>query len=279
MKKISCLGPAGTFSEIAASEYLKATGQSRELIFGGTFQEVLDHLAFGRAQQAIVPVENLIEGAINEVLDELAHREELTILAEVIVPIKQNLIGLSGAKMSEITDVSSMPQPIAQCRKFLRTMLPKAEVHFTSSTVSAFEQIIKENNVHHAAIGPVNKVEDLGLVVLQTNISDHAQNCTRFLVIQKGKSSLEGEKVSIVFATDKDVPGGLFRILKEFADRNINLTRIESRPTKDFLGNYLFFIDFQAALSQVHVKEAMANIEKQTTWFKILGGYKEIKLC
>ncbi|MDD5457579.1 MAG: prephenate dehydratase [Candidatus Margulisbacteria bacterium] len=277
--RFACLGPAGTFSDQAARLYLALKKEKADVVYLPTIDDVLISIEENKNDQAIVPVENLVEGSINETLDFLAKSNKISIIGELDMNIHHNLIGLPGTKLKDIKTVVSLAQPIAQCRKFLKTALPGANIEYTQSTAAATQLVAEKKDKTIAAIGSDYNLKQLGLAVLQSNISDINNNQTRFLIIDNKPLLEKGTKVSIVFATDRDVPGGLYRILQEFAQRNINLTKIESRPTKDYLGTYLFFLDFQGHLLQNEVREALDNIRKKTTFFKILGVYEVVSEC
>ncbi len=274
---IAFLGPVGTFSYLAVEAYLqrKKLGQVSLHEFY-SFYDVLSSVETKALNVAVVPVENLVEGSISETLDFLAHSKNLSITGEIILDVHQHIIGLPGTKLENVTTILSHQQPIAQCKTYIRTYLSAAKIEHTNSTTAAIDIVAQKKDNTLVAIGNPHDLDSKGLVILQSNISDTANNQTRFLVIDNQPLHQKGTKVSIVFSTAKDVPGGLYKILKEFADCNINLTKIESRPSKEEMGSYLFFIDLQGDLSQQYVKDALQAIEKKATFFKILGVYEEI---
>jgi len=277
MKKFACLGPAGTYSHKAAIAYLNAIQTKSEIVFKATINEVLASVDNNEIEYAIIPVENSVEGTVNETQDYLASSRNINIIAEMTIDIDHNIIGFTDIKLSDVKTVISHPQPIAQCKTFIRNKMPNAHIEYSSSTAAAIKVVHDRGDKTSVAIGNSLGIDQYNLSILKQNISDAKNNQTRFFIINNEKLKNKGDKVSIVFSTDKDVPGGLYRILGEFANRNINLTKIESRPSKEDIFTYKFFIDMEGCIADKGVKQAFENIEKQSTFFKILGVYEEIK--
>jgi len=218
-------------------------------------------------------VESMREGSVVEALDALAW-SDVRIKAEIVVPISHALLAVEVAKIGAITRVLSHPQALAQCRDWLRKNLPRAELVEMPSTSKAAEQVSKINRSNAAVIGPIDLAKIYGLKVLLDDIKTGEKNKTRFLRIAKQDNERTGhDKTSIVFATKADRPGILHEILGEFASRKINLTKIESRPSKRALGDYLFFVDLEGHREDGKVKEALRDIQKSTAMFKIIGSY------
>ncbi len=268
--KVGVLGPRGTYAEIAARTHFK---DKAEIVPYSMITDVAKAVARGDVDAGVVPVESLREGSVGETLDVLAW-EDVKIQVEIVVPISHALLGLKGVKLGKITQVLSHPQALAQCRGFLRKNLPKAELIEMSSTAKAAEQISKLKQAHMAVIGPRALAELYGLQILRDEIQVGETNLTRFICIGKVDASKTGrDKTSIVFYTAVDRPGILHEILGEFASRKINLTKIESRPSKKALGDYLFFIDFEGHREDQKVKEVLAGVRKKTAMMKIVGSY------
>lgn len=220
----------------------------------------------------VVPIENSIEGPVGITLDSLAHKFDLKIYNEIVIPINQNLIVNPGCTMEDIEDVYSHSQAIAQCQEFIREN--KIQPHYAVSTARAAKDIIGDNS--KAAIGNSKIVELYGLEILQSNIQDVDNNATRFVVVSKKDHEMTGkDKTSIIFSIYEDKPGGLYRILGIFQKNNINLTKIESRPSKKGLGKYMFFVDFNGHKDDEVVRDILREIDEHTYFLKVLGSYPE----
>lgn len=268
--RVGVLGPRGTYAEQAARVYFKGRA---EVVFYPMITDIADAVARGEVDAGIVPVESLREGSVGETLDALAWMD-VKVKAEIVIPISHALMGVKGAKLENITQVLSHPQALAQCRDFIRKNLPHAEVGEVVSTAKAAERVAELRQPHVAAIGPKSLAKLYGLRVLRDNIQTGEANATRFFCLAKEDSKVTGrDKTSIVFYTEVDRPGILYEILGEFASRQINLTKIESRPSKKALGDYLFFIDFEGHREDKKVKEAMEGVRKKTAMLKIIGSY------
>jgi prephenate dehydratase len=268
--KVGVLGPRGTYAELAARSQF---GEKVEVVPHSTITNVAEAVARGDVQVGVIPIESLREGSVGEALDALAWGD-IKVQAEVVTPISHSLLAVPGAKLGDITQVLSHPQALAQSREFLRENLPKAELIEMASTAKAAEQVGKLKQPHMAAIGPKALADLYGLKVLSEDIQTGEFNITRFLCLAREDSEPTGhDKTSIVFYTAKDRPGILYEILGEFAARNINLTKIESRPSKKALGDYLFFIDFEGHREDPKVSEALEGVKLKTAMLKVLGSY------
>ncbi|MBU0686626.1 MAG: prephenate dehydratase [Candidatus Margulisbacteria bacterium] len=282
-KKIGFLGPEGTYCEEAGTKYLKGLAKTRLTPYS-TIHQLLLAANRGKIEEAVVPVENSIEGTVGIVMDMLVKEVNLKIKREIIIPIAHNLIAPRGTKLYQVTDVISHPQAIDQCKDYLRKKLPKANLHLAYSTADAVKQvatsigekILGRISGHHplfAAVGTRAAAKLYGLSIIATKINA-SQNQTRFLVLSKSDYRRTGrDKTSIVFSVGRDRPGGLHNILGEFASRAINLTKIESRPAKKDLGDYYFFIDMEGHREDNVIKEALNFIKKKVSFLKILGSY------
>ena len=284
--KIGYLGPEGTFSEEASKVYKKMIKGKTCMLPFTTIHDLLFAADKRKLNEAIVPVENSIEGSVGIVLDMLVKDVDLMIKQELIIPVYHYLISQKGVHLSEITDVISHPQAIDQCKEFLTKNLKKAKMHLSYSTADAVRQVavsLGEKIIAHgkikgpvfAAIGTKASAGLYGLKVIAPNINAK-ENQTRFLVLSKNDAAPSlRNKTSIVFSISKDRPGGLFQILGEFADRGINLTKIESRPSKKALGDYYFFMDMQGHRKNHKIREAVAQIKRKVAFFKMLGSYPQ----
>lgn len=286
--KIGFLGPEGTFSEEASKLYSRRLKGKNELIPYATFHDLLFAVNKGRLDEAIVPMENSIEGTIGIVTDMLVKEVSLKIRQELVLPIYHYLIAPAGLKLSAISDVISIPQVLDQCQAYLREKLPKAKLHFAPSSSDAVRQVatsVGEKILAHshargggfAAIGTENAAKLYGLKVLAARINAK-DNQTRFVVLAKKDHKRTGhDKTSIVFSIRMDRPGGLHDALAVFARRNINLTKIESRPSKKTLGDYYFFADMYGHQQDRVVAEALREMKKKTSFLKVLGSYPRAK--
>ena len=228
---------------------------------------VNDECAFG-----IVPIENSIEGPVGITLDSLAHKYDLKIYMEIIIPINQNLIANPGTKIGDIMEIYSHGQALAQCREFINGL--DVETHYAVSTARAAKDIIGDKS--KAAIGNRKIVELYDLEILEADIQDADNNETRFVVLSKDNHEMTGkDKTSIIFSIYEDKPGQLYKILGIFEKDNVNLTKIESRPSKKGLGKYLFFVDFIGHIEDEIIHNILSEIEENTYFFKVLGSYPE----
>jgi prephenate dehydratase len=215
-----------------------------------------------------VPVENSLEGAVTAVMD-LLLRLDVVIVGEVNLPIRHCLIGQGGG---EIKVILSHPQALAQCRQYLHEHYPEAEIRTTGSTSHAAR--LAQEFSEMAAIAGQDAADRYGLAILAREIQDAGDNTTRFIVVaREGVKASGRDKTSLVIYLDRDRPGALYSILEEFARRNINLTRIESRPSRKGLGDYYFYIDLEGHMQDQEVGEAVAAARDKAAMVKVLGSY------
>lgn len=268
---VAVLGPKGTFSELAASSHFK---KKLGFVYCQPLEEVVRAVADGKVEAGVIPVESLREGSVGEALDALAWMD-IKIQAEIVLPISHSLLGVKGTKLKKITQVLSHPQALSQCRKFLKKNLPKAEMIEMTSTARAAEHVSKLQRPDMAAVGPKELAKHYGLEIVTENIQSGETNLTRFLGLAKKDGKRTGhDKTSIVFYTAKDKPGILHDILGDFAKRKINLTKIESRPSKKALGDYLFFVDLEGHRTDKIVMEALKGVKEKSAMLKVLGSYE-----
>ncbi|MDI6715337.1 MAG: prephenate dehydratase [Actinomycetota bacterium] len=269
--KIGFLGPWGTYSQEALFKLLPV--REDDIVPYPTEADVIRAVERGEVEAGVVPIENSIEGSVNVTLDVLAFETSLYIQKEVIIPISHNLIARPGVKLEDITTIVSHPQPIAQCRRYLSTKLPNASIEFANSTAAAVK-LVSEQNRPMAAIGTKLAADLYGLSIIDSGIEDFEDNQTRFVLIGKDLTKRTGhDKTSIVCFIFVDRPGSLLQILQEFAYRYINLTKIQSRPTKKALGDYCFFIDFEGHIEDEVVESVLKCLKCKIREVKILGSY------
>ncbi len=268
--RVGVIGPRGTYAEAAALSHFNG---DVEIVTFPMISDVVGAVSRREVDAGVIPVESMREGSVGEALDALTWGE-VRVKEEIVVPISHALLGVKGTKIGRITQVLSHPQALAQCKNFLRKNLPKAELIDMTSTAKAAEQVGKLKQPHMAAVGSRSLAKIYGLEVLRDDIQMGEKNITRFMLIAKEDNRRTGkDKTSIVFYTASDRPGILHEILGEFASRRINLTKIESRPSKQALGDYLFFIDLEGHRDDKKVKEALRKVEKKTAMLKVIGSY------
>lgn len=268
--KVGILGPRGTYSEVAARDQL---GDDIEPVPYSLITDVAEAVEKGEVSVGVVPLESLREGSVGETLDALAWTD-VKIQEEIVLKITHNLLGTKDSEFDEIKQVLSHPQALAQCREFLRENLPDAEVISVTSTAKAAKQISKVSKSFMAAIGSEGLADLYDLKVLQKNIQTGKKDETRFVCLGKEDHEPTGEdKTSLVFYTKEDRPGILNEILSEFADKGINLTKIESRPSKEALGDYLFFVDFEGHRGEPQIKKVLEGLKSKVATLKVIGSY------
>jgi len=286
--KVGYLGPEGTFSEEAGKVYLRRLEGKVDLFPFGTIHSLLLAAQHGKIAEAVAPIENSMEGTISAVTDMLAKEVSLVIRQELVLPVYHYLIAQKGVKLNQVTDVISNPPALDQCKDFIRRKLPHAKLHLSYSTADAVKQVaysLGERIISHgkvrggvfAAIGTAASAQLYGLSVVAKKINAH-DNQTRFIVLAKKDHPRTGrDKTSIVFSIAADRPGGLHDVLSEFAIRDINLTRIESRPSRRALGDYYFFIDMQGHREDKVIADALREIKRKASFLRLLGSYPRAK--
>ena len=273
--KIAYLGPQGTFTEEALDKYISDIKSKDEIekIPYATMQEVIKSVDRGEAAEGIVPIENSLEGSVNITLDFLTFESEAKIIREITIPIRHSLIGKEKMAVSKIKRIISHPHATAQCKNFISSYLKGVEIIAANSTAEAIK-MLQETDNSIAAIGTEIAAKLYGLQIIEKDIEDNKDNKTRFIFLGNSIQEKTGkDKTSIVCFLEKDRPGSLFTILKEFADRNINLTRLESRPAKKDLGDYVFLIDIDGHIHDKEIFETLEVLRKTVYLVKILGSY------
>lgn len=296
MTRVALLGPAGTFSDEAlattppaAPSGVGRAGGDLERVYVRSFHDALGAVADGRADRAFVPIENSLEGPVNATLDALvASSDVLRIAGEVVHPVRHCLVAREPLDLDEIEAVLSHPQASGQCAGFLRAELPAARVLAASSTADAVRSVAADDAAH-AAIGTRWAAIAYGCVVLRAGVEDEEGNETRFVWIVRAPASPASPgargaagppgpgapaKTSVAFwGAGTEAPGWLVRCLSEFSQRGVNLTKIESRPLREGLGSYRFFVDLEGSDEDPVVAEALAGLRLHCEQVRTLGSY------
>jgi prephenate dehydratase len=272
-RTIAYFGPAGTFTEealLTQADYAAAVLEPCSSI-----TEVLESAERGRADLGFVPMENAIEGTVNATLDALVFDRDLLIQREVVLDIHLHLMAGPMTRLGDVTRVRSFPVALAQCQKYLARQLPGVEQLAANSTADAARVLGEHPEPGTAAIAPRLAASLYGLTILAEDVEDHPDNQTRFVAVAgRGIPAPTGhDRTSIVCFQDDDHPGSLLAILGQFAARNINLTKLESRPTKQGLGNYCFVIDLEGHLADEMVADCLRDLHAGLTGVKFLGSY------
>ncbi|HUF32573.1 MAG TPA: prephenate dehydratase [Acidimicrobiales bacterium] len=273
MPRIGFLGPLGTFTEQAL--LTQADLAAAELVPLASIPDVLAATSDGEVDLGFVPIENSIEGSVNITLDALTFDADLLLQREVVINVVMNLLVPPGVTLEQVERIVSIPVATAQCRRWLQAHLPDAEHVPANSTAEAARLVGEERDGRSAAIAPALAGELYGLTALGTDIEDHPENQTRFVVVARsGVPAPTGhDKTTIVCFQHADRPGSLLGILQEFSARAINLTYLSSRPTKRSLGEYCFFIDLEGHLADEVVADCLRELKAKLADVKFLGSY------
>ena len=268
-QRVAFLGPEGTFTEEAARQH----NPHADLQPFPSIPAVALSVASSSAQEGVVPIENSLEGSVNDTLDVLIQQARLSIRRELVLPIDHCLLVLPNTRTSDIQVIYSHPQALGQCRNFLERCFPKAQLMASLSTSAAVGDM-KESPAPAAAIAPHRSAELNAVEVLARGIQDSPSNVTRFVVLANIDHPPTGkDKTSLCFSFAEDKPGLLYSALGELAQRNLNLAKVESRPTKQSLGDYIFLIDLHGHREDPPVKEAIEALRRQTSMLRIFGSY------
>lgn len=265
--KVGYLGPKGTFSyEICNKVY-----QNEEKIPFKTIKETILELNNNKIDVAIVPIENSLQGCVTETLDTLIQNSEIMIQGERNIKIRQNLMSKDNYRLEDIKEVYSHSQALSQCKNYIENNLKNAEVIQSFSTALAAKEVSKKDYV--ACIGNKECVKEYGLKLLQEDIQDNDSNETKFWILSKEFRNIENaNKLTMIFTT-ANRPGALYKALETFHRRKLNLTKIESRPTKNKMGEYYFLIDLD--IEGDNYKEAIDELKSIVGFYRILGIYKK----
>lgn len=282
--KVGYLGPRGTFTDLA----VRSAFPDYEGIAYTTIPECLEAVKKAEVDIAVVPFENALEGSVNLTIDYLFHEETVPIKAELIVPIQQHLMVHPSQQnnWTEVEKILSHPQAIAQSHKFLYRNFRGATIEQMTSTAAAAKYISEHPELKFAAIANKIAAEKYKLTIVKENIHDYAFNHTRFIVLSQYNEekiaihlkSTYDVKTTIMVTIPTDRAGGLHQVLSAFAWRQINLSKIESRPLKTGLGNYFFMIDINQSFDDILVKNAIEEIEALECTVKLLGSYQTYKV-
>ncbi len=269
MTTIAYLGPAGTWSEAAA--LLRGGGGATLLPLDNT-PAVVSAIETGLSDVGVLPIENSLEGAVGATLDLLIHETDLRIAAEVVVPIRHMLLAKPETQLTDIRVLRSHPQSLGQCRRFIERVFPKVTTAAALSNTAAVEEMLAEPN--SAAISTPRAAELYPVRVLARDIQDKQTNETRFVVLAPMDVPPSGDdKTSIAFSIPQNRPGSLVGVLNEFAANGINLAKLESRPARERLGQYIFLCDLEGHRDEPRVAAALRRVEAQADWFKLFGSY------
>lgn len=265
--RIGYLGPEGSFSHEAVS-----TIDGVEPIACDTIADLLSAVADSSLDQGLIPLENAIEGTVSATIDGLVFDHELVIVREIVIPIQLQLLARPGVALKDLTGVRSYVHALAQCRAYLHGL--DVPIEQTSSTSQAAREVAASSEPW-AAVASTLAGELFGLVALATDIEDHAENATRFVVVGREvvAAPTGHDRTTIVCFQDADRPGSLYGILGRFAARDVNLTKLESRPTKRGLGDYCFVIEFQGHVADDVVADCLADLQAHLARVKFLGSY------
>lgn len=279
--RVGYLGPAGTFSEQAMRESLQLAAPSgeAEIIPLTTVHDVVSAVQSGLVDRAIAPIENSVEGGVNEVIDALVHdAPDVSIIGEYVLAINPCLIAREGTALAAVTTVYSHPQPLAQCASYLRREVPDASLQPSNSTAAAVAQVLASDQPFAALASPA-AAEQSGAVVLAESVADHELLATRFIWLAREPAEPaepgQAGKSAILFSGAGDgAPGWLLDCLSQFAAREVNLTRIESRPARLELGQYIFLIDIDGRVDVPgQAADALAGLAERCQQVRVLGSY------
>lgn len=268
-EQLGYLGPAGTYSEEAALKYAPGA----QLVPFLSVAAVGAAVSSGMVEEGVVAIENSLEGSVNDTLDLLIHESGLFIRRELVLPIEHYLLAKPGTRIQDVKVVFSHPQAFGQCRRFIERCFPKAQIAAALSTTAAVEEMMASTSPA-VAIASRRAAELYGAQIAARDIQDRLPNVTRFVVLAMSDHPRTGrDKTSICFTFAEDKPGALYGVLKEFAERNINLAKIESRPLKESLGKYFFLADLEGHREDPVVAETFERVRTRTSSLKIFGSY------
>jgi len=268
--RIAFLGPVGTYGEQAAIRLCALEGiEAPQFIPQVGIRAVVKAVAEGRCEAAVVPVENSVEGGVTACMDALWEHPELRVARALVLPIRHALLG--SGPLEGVSEVLSHPQALAQCSQWLGEQLPTALQLPTSSTADAARMVAGSR--FRAAIASLQAAEEHGLQVLAYPINDVAGNCTRFLLLQQGERTLAGPMASLAFSLHANRPGALLDALACFAHRDLNMTRIESRPSKREMGEYIFFVDLELPQGEAPLRQALEELRPLCEHLAVFGAY------
>ncbi|MCR4430835.1 MAG: prephenate dehydratase [Tepidanaerobacteraceae bacterium] len=274
--KIGYLGPRGTFTEEAMEMWIETqksdTINEYTRVEHSSIPKLINALDAGDLDEAVVPVENSLEGSVNITVDMLIHEANVMVKGELVIPIRQCLLAKENMPLENVEEIFSHPQALYQSIRFINDRLPQAKANETLSTAEA-AKMVAERGKSVAAVGSRRLAEIYGLKILAEDIQGQKNNLTRFYVLSANDAARTGrDKTALAFSTENR-PGSLFRSLGVFAQRNLNLTKIESRPSKRMLGEYVFFIEVEGHREDGVLKHALETLKQHAGFIKLLGSY------
>ncbi len=276
MYTIAYLGPPGTFSEEAALAYAAKLPDVAYLPLA-SIPAVVTAIETGAADVGVLPIENLLEGSVTFTLDLLIHETNLRIAGEIVIPIRQYLVARAGLKLPQIEVLYAHPQSLGQCRRFVERCLPTVATLASLSNSAAPVDALKDERPA-AAISTLRAAELTGAQILARDIADNLSNVTRFIVLAQHDAPPSGDdKTSFCFGFREDRAGVLVGALEELAQAHINMTKLESRPSKEVLGQYIFLVDIAGHRSDPQVAATLERIIAKTGMFKVFGSYPRWK--
>lgn len=279
-KRIAYLGPPGTYTEDATERYDPSAERAPYPTIAATAEAVRS----GEADEGVAPIENSLEGAVNDTLDLLIRETTLQVRQEILVPIRHCLLVKPGTQAAEVEAIYSHPQALGQCRQYLEAHFPQAGIVASLSTAASVGQM-QDSGVPAAAIASRRAANLYGAEVLAEDIQDQGGNTTRFVVLAKEDHAPTGDdKTSICFDFDEDqgplvgdTPGLLYNVIGEFARRNISMTKIESRPAKTEMGRYTFLVDLMGHRTEPTMAEALEAVQRRASRVKVFGSYPRFR--
>ena len=268
-KRLGYLGPEGTFTEAAAILY----DPDATLLPYPTITSVAKAVSEDLVEYGVVPIENSLEGSVTDTLDLLIHQADLKITNELVMPIEHCLLMRNDSLIEKLEVIYSHPQALGQCRNYLEQYFPNAQVMAALSTAASVEQMLT-CDFPAAAIATSRAGQIYGADVVRRGIQDNSNNTTRFVILSKEDHEFTGyDKTSVCFSFGEDKPGILYMVMGEFASRDINLAKVESRPNKETLGRYIFLMDLEGHRDEQHLHQALEKVASNTSFMKILGSY------
>ena len=271
-RKVAFQGVHGAFSEDAVFSYFQ---DDVEAIPCNEFEEVFEMVEKGEVSHAVVPVENSLEGSVTTVSDLLLD-SDLTVTGEALVLVRHCLIGQPGSTVEAIKRVYSHPQALGQCRSFL-SQHPAWEKIPSYDTAGSVKLVKERGRMEEAAVASKRAATFYGMKVLQEDIQSSTRNFTRFFVVEKTASMpTEGDKTSLAFST-KNIPGALYHCIGAFAERGVNLSKLESRPRKGRTWEYVFYVDVDGHVDDPKVSDALSDLVRRSSFVKVFGSYKKAK--
>ncbi|MDM8528495.1 prephenate dehydratase [Anaerolineales bacterium HSG24] len=269
--QIAFQGERGAFSEAATVAFF---GEQVEPVPCKDFETVFEMVTSGQVNQGVLPIENSLGGSIHRNYDLLLRNEQLYIIGEVQIPIAHQLLALPGVSLADVTTVYSHPQALAQCEHSITKRLPHVTKRIPTYDTAGSAKIIKEQQIKNGAgLASARAAQIYDMNILMTDMQDDSENYTRFVVVGPEPIIPTGEaKTSIVFSV-KNVAGVLFKTLAVFALRDIDLTKLESRPLQGKRWQYFFYLDFMGSQYEERCQNALNHLQEITTYFRILGSY------